>query len=104
MIVFDICVRHKHTSPIHILYVHTYIIRLLVCDMYDTSPIHTLFFCWCLICIHHLKDMLEFYRIQTFQIRMVMSYWLASGDEMGEMAAPMAILLFVCTKPAQRRL
>jgi len=48
--------------------------------------------------------MLEFYRIQTFQIRMVMSYWLASGDEMGEMAAPMAILLFVCTKPAQRRL
>lgn len=42
--------------------------------------------------------------LQTFQIRMVMSYWLPEKVETGEMAAPIAILLFVCTKPEQRRL
>ena len=33
-----------------------------------------------------------------------MSYWLAETDDTGEMAAPMAILLLVCTNPEQRRL
>lgn len=42
--------------------------------------------------------------LQTFQIRMVMSYWLPDNVETGEMAAPIAILLFVCTNPEQRRL
>lgn len=41
---------------------------------------------------------------QTFQTRMVISYWLPEKLETGEMAAPIAILLFVCTKPEQRRL
>ena len=40
----------------------------------------------------------------TFQMSMVMSYWLDKNDDTGEMAAPMAILLLVCTNPAQRRL
>lgn len=41
---------------------------------------------------------------ETFQIRIVMSYWLPEKAETGEMAAPMAILLFVCTNPAHNRL
>jgi hypothetical protein len=37
-------------------------------------------------------------------MRMLISYWFPVYDDTGEMAAPMATLLFVCTNPEQRRL
>lgn len=37
-------------------------------------------------------------------MRMVMSNWLPENVETGEIAAPIAILLFVCTNPAHSRL
>lgn len=40
----------------------------------------------------------------TFHMRIVMSYWFVPNDEIGEIAAPIAILLFVCMNPAHSRL
>lgn len=40
----------------------------------------------------------------TFQMRIVMSYWLLEPKDTGEMAAPMAILLLVWINPEHRRL
>lgn len=40
----------------------------------------------------------------TFQMSIVTSYWLPSTEETGEMAAPMAILLFVWTNPEHNKL